>query len=345
MSRKPRLIRCVSSGGPDERPVVDAQRRQDHGRRRRDAPQPVGNESVEAVDAAEEQLAARALVPGPEVELGRLQAVAHPVARELACAGVEARQSVVGAQPEPALVVAADAVDDVARQAVSRGEGLEGLSVRGQVAQAAVRAHPEASRRVHEQRVDDVRGQAAGVSRPGLVANEPARPRVEQVDALLHRADPQAAVRRLGQARDLVAAQARGILRVEAVVREPPRLGIDRLQPAPVGAEPEPALAVLQDRGDAVRAEAVRALRVAAVVREDAGRGAEAVQARVERADPEVAAVVVPQGHDPIAAEAARLPRVVPVGRHRPPSCDPSRRGRRRRCRSTDARHGPRRTT
>ena len=160
-------------------------RGQHHRRRLGDVAEPVGQEGVEAVEAAEEELAARALVPGPEVELAGLQAVADPVVHELARARVEAAQPVVRAEPEPSLPVVADAVDDVARQAAARGEGLEGLPVRVHVAQPAVRGHPEAPRGVDEQGMDGVGGQAVRVVRLMFEPLESPRARIEEVEHAL----------------------------------------------------------------------------------------------------------------------------------------------------------------
>ncbi len=219
-------------GGPGHRMVSHVHRGEHDRRSLGGVAEPVGREGVEAVDAAEEQLAARALIRGAEVELAGLEAVADAVVHELAAARVEAAQAVVGAQPEPALPVVTDGVDDVAGQAVARPEGLEGLPVGMQVAEAAVGADPEAARGVHVERVHGVGRKAAWVGREMLEALEVAALRIEKVQALLHGGDPDPPVRRLGHGRDAVAAEARRVLRIVAEVREAPRLGVEAVETA-----------------------------------------------------------------------------------------------------------------
>ena len=107
--------------------------------------------------------------------------------------------------------------------------------------QASVRSHPQPARRVHEQRVDRVGGEAARVSRTMHEALEAAGARIEEVQALLHRADPEPAIRRLGQARRPVAAQARGVVRVVAELREALGFRIEPVEAAAVRREPETA--------------------------------------------------------------------------------------------------------
>src|SRR5439155_5816125 len=255
-------------GGAAQGAVPDAHRREHHRRRLAHAAQPVRHERVEAVDAPEEKLPARALVPRAEVELAGLEAVAHAVVGELAGARIEARQAAVRAQPQPAVAVAPDAVDHVAREPVPGRERLEGRRSRGPVIEAAVRPDPEPARGVHEKGVDRVRGQAGRVSRPVLEPLEATGPRVEQVEPLFHRAHPQPAVGRLREARGPVSAQAGAVVRVVTVVREALGLGIELLQPAAVGREPEQAVAVLEDARHAVGAEPLGMLRGAAITLE-----------------------------------------------------------------------------
>ncbi len=77
-----------------------------------------GLEHVEAVRAAEEQLAARVREMRPIAELLALQTVRSMEGTRLPVLRIDPRDAVVGADPERALRIGLDAVDRVVRQPV-----------------------------------------------------------------------------------------------------------------------------------------------------------------------------------------------------------------------------------
>ena len=84
-----------------------------------------GAEVVEAVDPAEEQLAAPASERRAGVEFVALESVVLVEVPEGPGLGIEPGEAPVGAEPEVAGVVGLDRVDDVVRQTIAFGEVLE----------------------------------------------------------------------------------------------------------------------------------------------------------------------------------------------------------------------------
>ena len=97
----------------------------------------MGPEPRDAPDAAEPEDAVAAPAVGVEVELVVGYSVAQGIAAEGVFLRIEARQAVVGRDPQPRQLVLEDAVDEIIGQSVGYGEARERI-VRGVVAEEPV---------------------------------------------------------------------------------------------------------------------------------------------------------------------------------------------------------------
>src|ERR1700729_642545 len=110
---------------------------------------------------------------------------------------IEAGESVVRAQPEPARAVAVDAVDGVVGQAVAIVEIVEADRFRGEraahdtIETAAAGAHPHCALRVDIDRVDGRTAERAGIARIVLQTKEAAAEGIENVQATALGAHPE----------------------------------------------------------------------------------------------------------------------------------------------------------
>jgi hypothetical protein len=304
-----------AAGGPGagqpHRPIEDAERGEDDGRDEAVRPDLVGIEVVETLSASEEQTAAARAVTRAQVERQALQAAREVEALDVAGAGIETRQPLIRAQPEPSGALLGDAADEVAREvAVDRGRA--GLGVE-EVEAATQRAHPEAPFVVVVQRAHPVVAQALRVLRIVPIALESRAPAAQEVKPV-QGADPQVARRSaLQSAHPAEGASALGPRKAMMLGHEP-AFGIEAVE-AEVVPQPQPALLIVGDRPDVVVGEAAGIPGPVLEHREGPALRIEESDPAAIRADPQAAARVLVEREN---GGAAGLGRRDPVRNERP---------------------------
>ena len=305
---------AVGQGADGDRAAEELELGNDHGGPVAVVGDEVGLEDVEAVDAAEEHLAPAVLVERPAVELVALEPVGHGEAADGAGLRVVAGDARVGAEPEVAVAIFQDAVDDVVRQAVALAQGGESPGVRVHpVEAAAVGGDPQPARSVRVDAENEVVGEADRVLRVVPVARElPGRP-VEAIQAAAVRAEPQPAGGVLERGPDVVVGNGGRVVRIAAVVDEAAGGGVPPVQPAAVRPHPDRVPAVPEDHPQLVVAEAGRIRGIVAEVPEGASLRIQPVQPAAVGRHPEGPVSVGPDHADGVVAQRPRVGRVVEV--------------------------------
>jgi len=254
------------------------------------------------VDAPEKELAVAGSEGGAVVELVALEAVFLVEALCPAGFGVEAAEAVAGAQPEAAVFILEDAVDDIAGQAVPGGKGGDGFG-RGIEAEEAGpdRADPDHPGAVLEEGAhldfpvavvepDDAKAVAGGI---------------EAADAGAAAADPDPSRTVAEEAEDVAEAL---IVPGGEDMGKAAGAEVKAVEAAAVGADPEIARFLLQEGEDVVIGERGGVAGPVGVAAEAAAGGAgEVIETTVEGADPEAALAVLEQGLDVVDAEAGGI--------------------------------------
>ena len=156
-------------------------------------------EGGRSTEPPEEHLPRRA--PGAGAPAGQVrtgQSVGGRVARERPAPRVESRHPVVRAHPEGAVVVLEDAADDIAGQPVPASVRRERSRPGVELVQTVLGTQPQRAGTVEVNGIDAVVAQRARPSREVLVHGEPARGRIEPVQARRVRAEPERALPVLG---------------------------------------------------------------------------------------------------------------------------------------------------
>ena len=198
---------------------------------------------VEALDAAEVQIAVAH--PGRRrlVEL-LLQAVGRVVVPEQFALGVEAGEGRVRADPELAVLGLEDGVDPLRVQALALTEATEPhpalASILGRPAVDAggARRDPQVAVAVTRHPPGGVAAQARRVRGVVAVAGEGASGAVHAVDSRLGRADPEVPLRVFVDRHHPVAAEALRVVRVVAEALEDLPFPVEAIQSAAEGADP-----------------------------------------------------------------------------------------------------------
>jgi len=216
----------------------------------------IGVEGVEAVDAAEEHLPSRIAIGGAAVEFVALQTIANIVVAEGLGQRIEARQTLGGAGPQPALTILEHRVDGVSGESVLHpvAPKSSGLPVES-VDAAAEGAEPQRAVAALVDGEHVVGADAGGVFRIVPVMGERAGFGIEAVEPAALRPHPEHALAVLEGKADEIMADAGGILGIMPVVGEHAGRRVQAIEPTPEGPEPERARAVLIDRPQLVVAQ------------------------------------------------------------------------------------------
>ena len=118
---------------------------------------------VKAVDAAKEHFPAARFGSRPLVELVTLQAIALAEVDKGVGGGVEAREAPVGAEPDTAVIIFQNGVNEVIKQTVFFVVVGERFCDRVKLVQAIYRSHPQHAVAGQVQAEYNVTGEAVGV--------------------------------------------------------------------------------------------------------------------------------------------------------------------------------------
>lgn len=289
---------------------VEFLKSRDHHRRRVGvARQAVRMKIIHAVYAAKEHRAILALAKCAGVKHIALQAIRQIVVGKSFGLGIEARQTLAGANPEIARVISAQCRHMIVAQAIRVifiiTESFKAVAALIKFLQparcpnpkrtAAVLANRRNNSSVHEILCLEIR----------QVKFEALRRFVKQIQSA-GGADPDALGAIFINRKDIIMAQAQGPFFAEKKVRELGLLGEQLFEADIIHADPQNAGAILTDGRDRIRALPARRRRVIEEANEPGFFALQEIQAAI-RSDPQTAAAILENNIDAVSAQAVRI--------------------------------------